>query len=52
VLGSGKVAAFTICGLNPGGGARGKRAIESTQSLLAGAIASWQEAPPAPIPSA
>jgi arginase len=50
VLSSGKVAAFTICGINPGGGARGKRSIESSKSLLAGAIAAWREAPPAPAP--
>ncbi len=49
VLGSGKVAAFTICGINPGGGARGDRSIESSKTLIAGAIKSWQETPAAPV---
>ena len=45
VLESGKVAAISVCGVNPGGGARGKRSIESSKTLIAGAIAAWRSTP-------
>ena len=48
VFSSGKVAAFTVCGVNPGGGQRGNRSIESSKSLIVGAITSWQQTPAAP----
>lgn len=48
VFASGKVAVFTVCGINPGGGARGKRSIESSKTLIAGVLKSWQETPAAP----
>lgn len=47
VLRTGKVAALTICGMNPGGGALGKRTIESAKQLIAGSLPHWTETPPA-----
>lgn len=40
-LESGKVAAWTTCNVNPGGGRRGERTIASSVSLIADAIPSW-----------
>ncbi|MCA9858367.1 MAG: arginase family protein [Thermomicrobiales bacterium] len=42
VLGSGKVVAWTICNVNPGGGRRGERTIQSTISLVDKAIDAWE----------
>lgn len=44
VLGTGKVAALTICGVNPGGGTRGKRTIESARQLVLASLQSWANA--------
>ncbi len=41
VLGTGKVAALTVCGVNPGGGARGKRTIDSARQLVGSALQAW-----------
>ncbi len=41
-LGSGKVVAWTICNVNPGGGRRGERSIASTISLVADSISAWE----------
>lgn len=41
-LGSGKVVAWTICNVNPGGGRRGERSIASTISLVTDAISAWE----------
>ncbi len=40
-LGSGKVAAWTVCNMNPGGGRRGERTIASTLDLIAESISAW-----------
>jgi arginase len=40
-LGSGKVVTWTICNVNPGGGRRGERTIESTVAVIGGAISAW-----------
>jgi arginase len=40
-LGSGKVVAWTVCNVNPGGGRRGERSIASTVALITGAISVW-----------
>lgn len=40
-LGTGKVAAFTIAGLNPGAGTRGTRSVESTLKLIDRAVVAW-----------
>jgi arginase len=40
-LESGKVVAWTICNVNPGGGRRGEQAIRSTISLVADSISAW-----------
>ncbi len=47
VLRTGKVAALTICGMNPGGGALGKRTIDSAKRLITGSLPHWTAAPPA-----
>jgi arginase len=44
VLGSGKVAAWTVCNVNPGGGRRGERSISSTIALISDSIGSWSTA--------
>jgi arginase len=41
VLETGKVAAWTICNVNPGGGRRGERTIASTLELISTSITSW-----------
>jgi arginase len=41
VLGSGKVVAWTICNVNPGGGRRGERTVSNTIELIGRAISSW-----------
>ena len=41
-LESGKVAAWTICNVNPGGGRRGERTIASTIALIRDSVAAWQ----------
>jgi arginase len=41
VLETGKVAVWTICNVNPGGGSRGKRSIASTIDLISDSIGSW-----------
>lgn len=41
VLGSGKVVAWTICNVNPGGGRRGERTISNTIDLIGRAIPAW-----------
>lgn len=40
-LGSGKVVAWTICNVNPGGGRRGERTIQSTIRLITDSIGAW-----------
>jgi arginase len=40
-LESGKVAAWTICNVNPGGGRRGERSIASTIALVSNSISAW-----------
>lgn len=41
VLETGKVVAWTVCNVNPGGGRRGQRTIESTISLIADSVSAW-----------
>jgi arginase len=38
---TGKVSVLCVAGLNPGGGQRGKRSVESTRSLLTAAVPRW-----------
>ncbi len=40
-LASGKVATWTVCNVNPGGGRRGERSIKSTIELIATSIGTW-----------
>jgi arginase len=47
VLRTGRVAVVTVSSLNPGGGQRGERSIQSTLKLIEAALADWQSAPPA-----
>jgi arginase len=44
VLDTGKVVAWTVCNVNPGGGRRGERSISSTITLIADSIGSWSSA--------
>jgi arginase len=44
VLATGKVAVWTICNVNPGGGGRGERSIASTIELISASIGSWTTA--------
>ncbi len=41
VLETGKVVAWTVCNMNPGGGRRGERTIASTLKLVSDAIPAW-----------
>lgn len=41
VLASGKVATWTVCNVNPGGGRRGERSISSAIDLIANSIGNW-----------
>lgn len=41
-LGSGKVAALTVCNMNPGGGSRGERTIANTLNLITESVSAWQ----------
>ena len=50
VLKTGKVAAVTICALNPGAGARGKQSIASALSTLTTALPSWSSSPQSRAP--
>lgn len=43
-LESGKIAAWTICNVNPGGGRRGERSIASTITLVSESIGAWRAA--------
>lgn len=43
ILGTGKVAALTVAGLNPGAGSRGTRSVDSTMKMIDRAIGSWKE---------
>jgi arginase len=45
VLRTGKVAALSLASLNPGGGARGRRSIETTLSLVEQALPAWTATP-------
>jgi arginase len=45
VLKTGKVAAVTVCALNPGAGARGQQSIASALSTLIAALPFWVSAP-------
>lgn len=45
VLATGKVVAYSVCGVNPGGGARGKRTIDTVRQVVAGSLASWTSSP-------
>lgn len=40
-LASGKVVAWIVCNVNPGGGRRGERSIQSTIALISDSIAAW-----------
>jgi arginase len=40
-LDSGKVVAWNVCNVNPGGGRRGERTIENTMALISDSISSW-----------
>lgn len=40
-LASGKVVAWSICNVNPGGGARGERSIKSAVALISDSISAW-----------
>lgn len=44
-LESGKVAAMTVCNMNPGGGRRGERTIASALSLIADSVSAWSTTP-------
>lgn len=46
VLDTGKVVAWTVCNVNPGGGRRGERTIASTLSLVTGSISAWDTSSP------
>jgi arginase len=48
VLQTGKVATVTVASLNPGGGARGRRSIESALALLERALVNWENVPGPP----
>ena len=48
VLGTGKVAAVCVAGLNPGAGQRGQRSIETAMALLEQALPAWDRAPGPP----
>jgi arginase len=48
VLRTGKVATVTISSLNPGGGARGRRSIESALALIEQALPAWATVPGPP----
>lgn len=50
VLATGKVASLTVSSLNPGGGERGKRSIQSALAVVEGAVTAWDRTP-APPPS-
>lgn len=45
VLRTRKVAAVSLCSLNPGAGARGQRSIASTLTVLTAALPSWTASP-------
>ncbi|MGD9713848.1 MAG: arginase family protein [Thermomicrobiales bacterium] len=51
VLSTGKVVTYTVCGVNPGGGARGKRTIESVRQVVADSLDSWTSSPAVLPPS-
>jgi len=44
-LATGKVASLTFSSLNPGGGARGQRSIQSALALIEAAVAAWPSTP-------
>ena len=48
VLGTGKVAALSVAGLNPGAGSRGQRSTATTLALLERAVGAWQRTPGLP----
>ncbi|MGH2558597.1 MAG: hypothetical protein ACRDJH_05995, partial [Thermomicrobiales bacterium] len=45
VLRTGKVAALSLAGLNPGGGNRGRRSIETALTLIDQALPAWTTTP-------
>lgn len=45
VLKTGKVATVTVASLNPGGGTRGRRSIETTLTVLEKALVGWNDVP-------
>jgi arginase len=45
VLNTGKVATVIVTSLNPGGGARGRRSIETTLAVLEQALVAWKDVP-------
>lgn len=45
VLGTGKVAALGVAGLNPGGGQRGERSIQTARALIEQAVTAWERVP-------
>ena len=51
-LGTGKVAAVSVAGLNPGAGKRGERSTESAMALLEQALATWERRPDPPASTA
>jgi arginase len=44
-LATGKAACLSFTSLNPGGGERGRRSVQSALSLIASAVASWERLP-------
>jgi arginase len=48
VLATGKVATVVISSLNPGGGTRGQRSIESAHAVIARSIGAWTQLPGPP----
>ncbi|MEA2514584.1 MAG: arginase [Thermomicrobiales bacterium] len=48
VLRTGKVATVVVSSLNPGGGARGRRSVETTLAVLERALRGWERTPALP----
>jgi arginase len=47
-FGTGKVAAVCVTSLNPGGGQRGRRSVETALALIEQSLQSWESIPPRP----
>jgi arginase len=48
VFATGKVAAVCVTSLNPGGGQRGRRSVETALTLIEKSLRSWAQVPPRP----